>query len=123
MNRLSTEKRAQIIGSLVDGMSIRATGATKKVRLGDPDPAKISTSCIERQNLTVRMGMRRFTSLTNAFSKKVENLTAAVSFHYMHYNFARPHATLANPYPRTPAMAAGVAGHVWTLEEIAGLLD
>jgi IS1 family transposase len=99
------------------------TGASKKVRLGDPDPAKISTSYIERQNLTVRMGMRRFTRLTNAFSKKVENLAAAVSLHYMHYNFARPHQTLANPYPRTPAMAAGVADHIWTLQEIAGLLD
>lgn len=99
------------------------TGASKKVRLGDPDPAKISTSYIERQNLTVRMGMRRFTRLTNAFSKKVENLAAAVSLHYMFYNFGRPHSTLANPYPRTPAMAAGVADHVWTLHEIAALLD
>jgi hypothetical protein len=71
----------------------------------------------------MRMGMRRFTRLTNAFSKKVENLAHAVSLHYLHYNFARPHGALANPYPRTPAMAAGVADHVWTLEEIAGLLD
>jgi IS1 family transposase len=98
-------------------------GATKKVRLGNPDPSKISTSYVERQNLTVRMGMRRFTRLTNAFSKKVENLAAAVSLHYMHYNFGRPHTTLANPYPRTPAMAAGVADHIWTLQEIAALLD
>jgi hypothetical protein len=74
-------------------------------------------------NLTMRMGMRRFTRLTNAFSKKVENLTHAVSLHYMYYNFARPHTSLKNPYPRTPAMAAGVADHVWTLQEIAGLLD
>ncbi len=99
------------------------TGTTKKVRLGNPDPAKISTSYVERQNLTVRMGMRRFTRLTNGFSKKVENLAAAVSLHYMHYNFARPHKTLANPYPRTPAMVAGVADHVWTFTEIAALLD
>jgi IS1 family transposase len=99
------------------------TGATPKVRIGYPDPAKISTSYVERQNLTVRMGMRRFTRLTNAFSKKVENLAAAVSLHYMHYNFARPHSSLANPYPRTPAMAAGVADHIWTLQEITGLLD
>jgi IS1 family transposase len=98
-------------------------GTTKKVRLGDPDPAKISTSYIERQNLTVRMGMRRFTRLTNGFSKKVENLAAAVSLHYMYYNFGRPHSTLANPYAQTPAMAAGVADHVWSLQEIAGLLD
>ena len=58
--------------------------------------------------------MRRFTRLTNAFSKKVENHAAAVAIHFMHYNFARPHKTLANPYPRTPAMAAGIADHVWT---------
>ena len=90
---------------------------------GNPDPAKISTSYVERQNLTMRMGMRRFTRLTSAFSKKVENLAHAVSLHYMHYNFARPHKTLANPYPRTPAMAAGVTDHVWGLKEIAQLLE
>ena len=93
------------------------------VRRGDPDPSKTSTSYVERQNLTMRMGMRRFTRLTNGFSKKVENLAHAVSLHYMHYNFARPHTTLANPYPRTPAMAAGVADHIWSLREIAALLD
>jgi IS1 family transposase len=90
---------------------------------GHPNPAHISTSYVERQNLTMRMGMRRFTRLTNGFSKKVENLAHTVSLHFMFYNFARPHKTLANPYPRTPAMAAGIADHVWTLEEIAGLLD
>src|SRR4051794_17948228 len=90
---------------------------------GNPDPAKISTSYVERQNLTMRMGMRRFTRLTNGFSKKIENLAWAVSLHFLHYNFARPHQTLANPYPRTPAMAAGVADHVWNLREIAALLD
>jgi hypothetical protein len=90
---------------------------------GNPDPEKISTSYVERQNLTMRMGMRRFTRLTNAFSRKVENLAHAVSLHFMHYNFARPHKTLSDPYPTTPAMAAGVADHVWSLEEIAGLLD
>jgi len=67
--------------------------------------------------------MRRFTRLTNAFSKKVENLEHAVALHFMYYTFARPHKTLANPYPRTPAMAAGVADHVWTLEEIANLAE
>jgi hypothetical protein len=74
----------------------------------------------------MRMSMRRFTRLTNAFSKKVENLAAAVSLHFMHYNFARPHKTLTKArkgYPTTPAMAAGVADHVWSLEEIAGLVD
>ena len=99
------------------------TGTKVRVLKGDPDPARISTSYVERQNLTMRMGMRRFTRLTNAFSKKVENLAHAVSLHYMHYNFARPHKTLANPYPRTPAMAAGIADHVWSLREIAALLD
>jgi IS1 family transposase len=97
---------------------------TKRIPLkGDPDPDRISTSYVERQNLTMRMGMRRFTRLTNGFSKKVENLAHAVSLHFLFYNFARPHASLKDPYPRTPAMAAGVADHIWTLEEIAGLLD
>ena len=93
----------------------------KIVIRGTPDMAKVSTSYVERQNLTMRMGMRRFTRLTNAFSKKVENLGAAVALHYMHYNFGRPHKSLgAN---RTPAMAAGLSDHVWTAWEIAGLLD
>lgn len=78
-------------------------GAEVRVIQGDPDPELISTSYVERQNLTMRMRMRRFTRLTNAFSKKVENLAAAVALHFMHYNFARPHAGLADPYPRTPA--------------------
>ena len=75
--------------------------------------------------LTIRMSMRRFTRLANAFSKKLENLTAAVSLHFMFYNFARPHMTLTKRYgkPTTPAMAAGKADHVWSLIEIAGLLD
>jgi IS1 family transposase len=99
------------------------TGMDISVKRGDPDPAKISTSYVERQNLTMRMGMRRFTRLTNGFSKKVDNHMAAVALHFMHYNFARPHTTLANPYPRTPAMAAGVADHIWTMTEIAALLN
>ncbi|HEY7831164.1 MAG TPA: IS1 family transposase [Solirubrobacteraceae bacterium] len=96
-------------------------GTKTKVRLGDPDLAKVSTSYVERQNLTMRMHMRRFTRLTNGFSKKIENHAATVAIHFMHYNFARPHKTLANPYPRTPAMAAGVADHVWTAAEIIEL--
>ena len=98
-------------------------GVETQVVRGNPDPAHISTSYVERQNLTMRMGMRRFTRLTNAFSKKAENLAHAVSLHFMYYNFARPHKSLANPYPRTPAMAAGVADHIWTLKEIAELLE
>lgn len=98
-------------------------GAKAKPRLGNPDLKRVSTSYVERQNLTMRMGMRRFTRLTNGFSKKLENHMAAVAIHFMHYNFARPHKSLANPYPRTPAMAIGVADHVWTPEEIARLAD
>ncbi len=74
----------------------------------------------------MRMGMRRFTRLTNAFIKKVENLAHAVSLHYMLYNFARPHTTLtkaAGGRPTTPAMAAGIADRVWTVRDIAALLD
>ena len=90
---------------------------------GNPDPTKISTSYAERQNLTMRMSMRRFTRLTNAFSKKIENLEHAVALHFMYYNFARPHKTLANPYPRTPAMAANISDHIWTVDEIVRLLS
>ncbi len=98
-------------------------GANPVVIQGDPDPAKISTSYVERQNLTMRMSMRRLTRLTNGFSKKVENLEHAVALHFMHYNFARPHKTLSKPYPTTPAMAAGVSDHVWSFEEIVALAD
>lgn len=99
--------------------------SSQEVRVvqGNPDPDRISTSYIERSNLTLRMSSRRFTRLTNAFSKKIRNHAAAVALHHMHYNFARPHRSLANPYPRTPAMAAGVSDHIWTCEEIAALLD
>jgi hypothetical protein len=91
--------------------------------MGSPDPAHVSASFVERQILTLRMGLRRYTRLTNAFSKKIENHAAAVALHFQFYNFARPHKSLRTPYPRTPAMAAGVADHVWTLTEIAELLD
>ena len=83
---------------------------------GAPDMDKVSTSYVERQNLTMRMSMRRFTRLTNGFSKKIENLECAVALHFMHYNFARIHKTLRV----TPAMEAGISDHPWTLEEIAG---
>jgi len=94
-----------------------------RVVAGDPDPSRISTSYVERQNLTMRMGIRRFTRLTNGFSKKLRNHAAAVSLHFFYMNWGRPHKSLANPYPRTPAMAAGLADHIWTCEEIAALLD
>jgi IS1 family transposase len=95
-------------------------GSHADVITGSPDGDHISTSHVERANLTMRMGMRRFTRLTNAFSKKVENLAAAVSLHFMHYNFCRVHQSLDG---RTPAMAAGLADHVWTLDELIGLLE
>lgn len=99
------------------------TGMHVKAQLGNPDLAKTSTSYVERQNLTMRMNMRRYTRLTNAFSKKLESHAAAVALHFMAYNFVRPHKTLATPYPRTPAMAAGVADRLWTPQEIATLLS
>jgi IS1 family transposase len=95
------------------------TACEKKTQIGSPDPKHISTSYIERQNLTMRMQVRRFTRLTNAFSKKVENHVAAIALHYMHYNFVRIHQTLRV----TPAMAAGVSQHVWSIAEIVQLLD
>ena len=95
------------------------TGSRKAIIAGNPDRKSISTSYAERQNLTMRMSMRRFTRLTNGFSKKVENLACAVALYFMYYNFARINQTLRV----TPAMEAGVSDHVWTLEEIATLAD
>ena len=81
---------------------------------GQPDMKRASTSLVERQNLTMRMQMRRFTRLTNGFSKKLENMQAAVSLHFAHYNFVRQHKSLRT----SPAMAAGVSDRLWTLEEL-----
>lgn len=92
-------------------------GAEKHKVIGNPDSKNISTSYVERQNLTMRMNMRRFTRLTNAFSKKVENLGYAVALHFMYYNFCRVHQTLRV----TPAMEAGVTDHVWSIEEIINI--
>jgi hypothetical protein len=97
----------------------KCTGSEKKkISGGNPDPKNVSTSYIERQNLTMRMSMRRFTRLTNGFSKKIENHVYHLSLHYMYYNFCRIHKTLRV----TPAMEAGITDHVWTLEEIVELL-
>ena len=94
--------------------------ATKKrIVTGNPDPEHISTSYVERANLSMRMSIRRFTRLTNAFSKKLENHSAAIAIFMLHYNFARVHQSLRI----TPAMAAGVSDHVWEIEEIVALLD
>ena len=94
-------------------------GARKAIISGNPNYNHVSTSYVERQNLTMRMSMRRFTRLTNAFSKKLENLEHAVALHYMHYNFCRIHQTLRV----TPAMEAGIADHVWNLDEMIALLN
>jgi IS1 family transposase len=88
--------------------------AARLVISGYPDLKNASTSFVERQNLTMRMQMRRFTRLTNAFSKKLENLKAAVALHFAHYNFVRIHQTLRV----TPAMAAGVTNHLWTIRDL-----
>lgn len=93
--------------------------ASKRRIKGDPDVNEVSTSYVERANLTMRMGMRRFTRLTNGFSKKLYNLECAVALHFMHYNFGRIHKTLRV----TPAMEAGISTRVWTFEEIAQLAD
>lgn len=94
-------------------------GCRTGVLAGKPDPDHISTSFVERSNLSMRMGMRRFTRLTNAFSKKLENHGHAVALYFMHYNFCRVHKSLRV----TPAMEAELTDHVWTLEELIGLLN
>jgi hypothetical protein len=86
--------------------------------MGHPDPDHISISFVERQGLTMRVGMRRFTRPTNAFSKKVENHAYQLALHFMYYNFCRIHSSLRV----TPAMEPGVSDHVWSIEEIAALL-
>jgi IS1 family transposase len=92
------------------------TEVISKVRSGNPDPKHISTSFVERQNLTIRMQLRRFTRLTNGFSRKIENLRAAVNLHFAYYNFCRVHSSLRV----TPAMEAGLADHVWAIAELLG---
>jgi len=94
-------------------------GCDMKTVSGNPDPKHVSTSFVERQNLSMRMSIRRFTRLTNAFSKKVENHAAAVALWFMYYNFCRVHQTLRV----TPAMEAGLSDHVWEIDELIGLLE
>jgi IS1 family transposase len=96
----------------------KCIGCDVKVVSGNPDPKYVSTSFVERQNLSMRMSIRRFTRLTNAFSKKVENHAAAVALWFMYYNFCRVHQTLRV----TPAMESDLADHIWSLEELVGLL-
>ena len=94
-------------------------GCKKETKIGEPNPKHISTSYVERQNLTMRMQMRRFTRLTNAFSKKIENHVASIALHYMHYNFCRIHQS----FRVTPAMQAGISDHVWSVEELVALVS
>jgi IS1 family transposase len=96
------------------------TGAEKRPVMGSPDERHISTSYVERANLSIRMASRRFTRLTNAFSKKVENLEHSVSLYFMYYNYCRPHMSLKGI---TPAMASGLTDRVWTLGDIVDLID
>jgi hypothetical protein len=101
------------------------TGAEPVPVMGNPDEKYISTSFVERQNLTIRMHNRRFTRLTNAFSKKIENHAHSVALHFFYYNFCRSHQTLTRDKKgvhTTPAMAAGVTDHVWKVEELIALL-
>jgi len=102
------------------------TGVDRKTMLGRPDVKKISTSYVERSNFHLRMNARRFTRLTNGFSRKAENHAHAVSMHFMAYNYVRPHGTLtkaAKGVHTTPAMAAGLTDHVWTWEEALDLMN
>jgi IS1 family transposase len=113
----------KVYGSDPDGQKryspAKILSATTEVVIGDPNPRHVSTSYVERQNLTMQMNMRRFTHLTNAFSKKVENYAHSVALFYMHYNFARVHQTLRV----TPAMEARIARHVWSVQEIVELTE
>ncbi len=97
----------------------KCIGCKKEKVVGRPDPAHVSTSYVERANLTMRMGMRRFTRLTNGFSKKLENHQHALALHFLHYNFVRIHQTLRC----SPAMAAGVSDYLWELGDIVDLLE
>lgn len=104
---------------------MECTGAVKTPVMGTPELTKVSTSYVERANLTIRMGMRRMTRLTNGFSKKAENHAHAFAIHAMFYNFCRPHQTLTNAAKAktTPAMACGLTDRVWTVEDVLALMD
>lgn len=113
----------KLYGETVEGQKryspAECIGIKKTKIIGNPDLCCVSTSYVERQNLTMRMSIRRFTRLTNAFSKKIENHALSVALHYMHYNFCRVHKTLRV----TPAMEAGVTNHIWTVDEIVALVE
>jgi hypothetical protein len=119
MNILTADKQSTAIQALIEGNSIRSTERMTGVHRDTIMLYAISTSFIERQNLTIRMQMRRFTRLTNGFSKKLENLKAAVALHFAHYNFCRVHTTLRV----TPAMEAKLADHIWDIGELLSTIN
>lgn len=110
------EKKYDVSG---DDHRTRYIGSEKTAIFGNPDPDTMNTSIVERQNLTMRMSMRRFTRKTNGYSKKIANHRYAIALHFMYYNFARIHSTLNT----TPAVAAGIANHVWSLDKILKLIE
>jgi hypothetical protein len=112
-------RRAANSGPQVRYSPATCLGCEKKVKIGDPDPEHISTSFVERQNLSVRMSLRRYTRLTNAFSRKIENHAAAVALYYFTYNFVKIHRTLRV----TPAMAAGVTNRLWDVADLVAALE
>ncbi len=113
----------KVYGDTVEGQKryspAECVGTKKNRMIGNPDLCCVSTSFVERQNLTMRMSMRRFTRLTNAFSKKIENHAHAVALHFMNYNFCRIHKTLRV----TPAIAANVTDKLWSLEDVVDMVD
>src|SRR5687767_12881834 len=111
----------------ISGIRVRGTDLPAPLLPKPSDPDLVSTSYVERSNLSLRMQQRRFTRLTNAFSKKAENHAHAVSLYFMYYNFCRPHQTLTkrhrNHYPTTPAMASGLTNRVWKVEDIVAAME
>ena len=124
-NKIDFAQLIKVYGQPADSTDRRryspaeCSGSTVGKIIGDPDFDYISTSYVERQNLTMRMSMRRFTRLTNAFSKKLANHEAAVALHFMHYNFCRQHKTLRV----TPAMQAGIAKYIWSMEDVLNMVE
>ncbi len=119
---LTTRSWSRCLATIPKGKNATAPAqclGTKRVEvIGDPDPKHVSTSYVERQNLNMRMNIRRFTRLTNAFSKKLDNHIAMLALFHMHHNFVRIHQTLRV----TPAMEAGISSHAWSIQEIVLLL-
>jgi hypothetical protein len=123
MNRIDYAMLVKLYGASSDSSESRYSPATcigcrTGILAGDPDPSHISTSFVERQNPSMRMGMRRFTRLTNGFSKKLENHGHMVALYFMHYNFCKVHQSLRV----TPAMEAGLTDHVWEIDELIALI-